>query len=186
MWPLGRPWPWLYGPLLTEWCLCFSIHCCVCNTFPAKNQPSSDSMAYFREYCMSYLEIIGVALLICCARTRSLPPFWSIWQYDLVEPNPGFRFFFSPWFSLMGAPILLHAVYLFSVFQVSAVTRNQRCSGLPPLGDVTHTLFGGSTLTSQILGWPKSWLGFFLRYNGKTRKNFLAKSIFPGIWGHLS
>ena len=26
-WPLGRPQPWLYGPLLAEWCLCFSTHC---------------------------------------------------------------------------------------------------------------------------------------------------------------
>ena len=24
MWPLGRPKPWLYGPLLAEWCHCFS------------------------------------------------------------------------------------------------------------------------------------------------------------------
>ena len=28
-WPLGRPEPWLYGPLSAEWCLCFSIHCLV-------------------------------------------------------------------------------------------------------------------------------------------------------------
>ena len=26
-WPLGRPEAWLYGPLLAESCLCFSIHC---------------------------------------------------------------------------------------------------------------------------------------------------------------
>ena len=26
MWPLGRPHPWLYAPLLAEWCLCFSTH----------------------------------------------------------------------------------------------------------------------------------------------------------------
>ena len=26
-WPLGRPLPWLYSPLLAEWCLCFSTHC---------------------------------------------------------------------------------------------------------------------------------------------------------------
>ena len=26
-WPLGRPWPWLYGPLSAEWYLCFSTHC---------------------------------------------------------------------------------------------------------------------------------------------------------------
>ena len=25
-WPLGRPDPWLHGPLSTEWCLCFSAH----------------------------------------------------------------------------------------------------------------------------------------------------------------
>ena len=25
-WPLGRPWPWLYGPLSAEKCLCFSTH----------------------------------------------------------------------------------------------------------------------------------------------------------------
>ena len=25
-WPLGRPEPWLYGPLSAEWCLCFSTH----------------------------------------------------------------------------------------------------------------------------------------------------------------
>ena len=27
MWPLGRPQPWLYGPLSAEQCLCFSTHC---------------------------------------------------------------------------------------------------------------------------------------------------------------
>ena len=27
MWPLGRPEPWLFGPLSAEWCLCFSTHC---------------------------------------------------------------------------------------------------------------------------------------------------------------
>ena len=27
MWPLGRPLPWLYGPLSAEKCLCFSTHC---------------------------------------------------------------------------------------------------------------------------------------------------------------
>ena len=26
-WPLGRPKPWLYGPLLAEWYLWFSTHC---------------------------------------------------------------------------------------------------------------------------------------------------------------
>ena len=26
MWPLRRPWPWLHGPLLAEYCLCFSTH----------------------------------------------------------------------------------------------------------------------------------------------------------------
>ena len=25
--PLGRPQPWLYRPLLSMWCLCFSTHC---------------------------------------------------------------------------------------------------------------------------------------------------------------
>ena len=24
-WPLEKPWPWLDGPLLTKWCLCFLI-----------------------------------------------------------------------------------------------------------------------------------------------------------------
>ena len=26
-WLLGKLWLWLYGPLLTKWCLCFLIHC---------------------------------------------------------------------------------------------------------------------------------------------------------------
>ena len=27
MWPVGRPQPWLYRPLSTEWCLFFSTYC---------------------------------------------------------------------------------------------------------------------------------------------------------------
>ena len=26
-WPLEKPWPWLDGPVLTKWCLCFLICC---------------------------------------------------------------------------------------------------------------------------------------------------------------
>ena len=146
-------------------------------------------MAYFREYFMSYVEITRVALLICCERTRSLPTFWSIWRMWLDAAKPRLQVFlffcFSPWFSLMGAPILQYAVYLFSVFQLSAVMRYQRCSGLTSLGAVTHILFGGSALTAQILGWVKSWLGFFLRCSGKTRKNFWPSQYFQAfedIW----
>ena len=43
--PLGRPWPWLYGRLSVESCLCFSTQSLVCHSFPAKQQSSSDFMA---------------------------------------------------------------------------------------------------------------------------------------------
>ena len=34
---LEKPWPWLYGPLLAKWCLCFLICCC---SFSSKEQAS--------------------------------------------------------------------------------------------------------------------------------------------------
>ena len=123
---------------------------------------------------MSYLEITGVALLIRCERTRSLPTFWSIWQCELMEPNAGFKFFFPLIEPDGGSNLAARCVFILCL-QASVVTGNQRCSGLPPLGAVTHILFGESTLTSQILDWPQSWLGFFLKYNGKTRKNLFGQ-----------
>ena len=36
-WPLRRPQPWLYGPLSTEWCVCFSTHCLVIAFLPRSN-----------------------------------------------------------------------------------------------------------------------------------------------------
>ena len=42
-WLLERPYLWLYRPLSAKWCLYFLTHC-LCHSFPAKKQTSSNFM----------------------------------------------------------------------------------------------------------------------------------------------
>ena len=81
-WPLGKPLPWWYGPMLDEWCLCFSTQCLVCHGFPAKKNHLLIS------WLQSPSAVISEPKKRKSVTTSTFPPFYLPWSngagcYDL-------------------------------------------------------------------------------------------------------
>ena len=101
IWLLEKSYLWLYGSLLSKWCLCFLIHSLGCHCFSSKEQASfnfvatiticsdftaqEDKMRYFHFFPIYLHEMMGPDAMILIFWRLSLKSVFSLSSFTLIK-----------------------------------------------------------------------------------------------------